>query len=66
VWSVIGGALPPGLTLSAGGLLSGAPTTPGAYTFLIDVDGREGKRLPFRVQRPPAPAPSEVSSGGYL
>jgi len=39
---------------------------PGAYTFLIDVDGREGKRLPFRVQRPPAPAPSEVSSGGYL
>ncbi len=39
---------------------------PGAYTFLIRVDGQEGKRLPFRVQRPPAPAPAEVSSGGYL
>jgi hypothetical protein len=39
---------------------------PGTYTFLIDVDGKEGKRLPFRVQRPPAPPSAEVSSGGYL
>jgi hypothetical protein len=39
---------------------------PGAYTFLIHVDGHESKRLPFRVQRPPAPPSTEVSSGGYL
>jgi large repetitive protein len=30
-WSVTNGSLPPGLTLSAGGLLSGTPTTPGSY-----------------------------------
>ncbi len=35
-WSVAGGSsLPPGLTLSSSGLLSGTPTTSGNYTFLI-------------------------------
>ena len=34
-WSVVDGTLPPGLSLSAGGRLSGAATTPGTYTFLI-------------------------------
>jgi large repetitive protein len=33
-WSV-SGTLPPGLTLSVGGLLNGIPTTPGTYTFTI-------------------------------
>lgn len=41
-------------------------TEPGAHTFVIEVDGREGKRLLFRVQQQPAPPPAEVSSGGYL
>ncbi|MGD0498822.1 MAG: putative Ig domain-containing protein, partial [Bryobacteraceae bacterium] len=35
-WSVTGGALPNGITLSAGGLLSGTPTAAGTYTFLIE------------------------------
>ena len=30
-----GGTLPPGLTLSNGGVLSGTPTTAGSYTFLV-------------------------------
>jgi adhesin/invasin len=30
-----GGSLPPGLTMSASGLLSGTPTTPGNFTFTI-------------------------------
>jgi len=34
-WSVIGGALPPGFTLSSGGLLAGSSTTIGTYTFLV-------------------------------
>ncbi len=34
-FSVTAGALPPGLTLSAAGVLSGAPTTPGNYTFTV-------------------------------
>ena len=35
VWSVTSGTLPPGVTLSAGGLLTGTPTTAGPYTFLV-------------------------------
>jgi large repetitive protein len=33
-WSVVGGALPPGLTL-ANGVISGTPTTEGSYQFQI-------------------------------
>ncbi len=32
-WSRTSGSLPPGLTFSAGGLLSGTPTTSGTYVF---------------------------------
>lgn len=32
-WSTTGGSLPPGVTLSAGGLLSGSPTVSGTYSF---------------------------------
>ena len=35
VFSVTPGGLPPGLTLSAGGLISGAPTASGTYNFTI-------------------------------
>ena len=35
-WSVVSG-LPPGLTLSSGGVLSGTPTTVGTYTFPVTV-----------------------------
>lgn len=34
-FSLVSGTLPPGLTLSAGGLVSGTPTTGGTYTFTI-------------------------------
>jgi hypothetical protein len=34
-FSVTGGSLPPGLTLTPGGLLSGTPTTAGPFTFTI-------------------------------
>ena len=34
-WSVIGGALPTGVTLSSSGLLSGPPTVTGVATFLV-------------------------------
>jgi hypothetical protein len=36
-WSVTGGQLPPGLTLSSDGRLSGTPTTAGTYTFTATV-----------------------------
>jgi hypothetical protein len=34
-WSVISGMLPDGVALSASGILSGTPTTPGVYNFTI-------------------------------
>lgn len=36
-WNFASGALPPGLSLSAGGVLSGRPTSAGTYTFYIEV-----------------------------
>jgi hyaluronate lyase len=34
-WSISSGSLPPGLTLSGGGILAGTPTTTGTYTFTV-------------------------------
>lgn len=40
-WSVVTGTLPVGLTLTASGLIAGTPTTPGTYTFRVQVlDGQ--------------------------
>lgn len=36
-WSLAGGALPPGLALSAGGSITGTPTTAGTSTFTVKV-----------------------------
>ena len=36
-WTVVSGALPPGLKLSAAGALSGKPTTAGSYTITVQV-----------------------------
>ena len=39
-WSLAGGTLPPGLTLSAAGVLSGTPTTAGSFTFSVQVSSQ--------------------------
>ena len=36
-WSVNAGSLPPGITLSSAGVLSGTPTTTGSYPFTVNV-----------------------------
>jgi len=42
-WSLSSGTLPPGLTLSPQGSLSGVPTTPGTYAFIIRIaDAQNG------------------------
>ncbi|MEL1245946.1 choice-of-anchor J domain-containing protein [Flavobacterium sp. DGU11] len=41
-YAVTAGALPPGLTLSASGTVSGPPTTPGTYNFTVTVDDTSG------------------------
>lgn len=38
-WSVVSGTLPPGLSLSASGVVSGVPTATGNYTFVLTVTG---------------------------
>jgi large repetitive protein len=71
VWSIASGTLPPGITLSSTGLLSGMPTTTGSFTFVVKVADINGSRddtetLTLKVVQPlsvqvPAPAPgSEV------
>ena len=37
-WSIGGGTVPPGLALNSDGVLSGTPTAPGTYTFLVRVE----------------------------
>jgi large repetitive protein len=39
-WSLTSGTLPPGLTLSAAGALSGTPTTVGSFTFTVQVSSQ--------------------------
>ncbi|MBI2679930.1 MAG: hypothetical protein HYX25_02850 [Candidatus Solibacter usitatus] len=36
-WSLLSGTLPPGLTVSSAGVISGKPTTAGTFTFAIQV-----------------------------
>lgn len=56
-WSVTGGALPAGLTLSAAGVLSGTPTTAGTSNFTVEaVSGAQSASGSFSldVQYPTA------------
>jgi hypothetical protein len=39
-WSLAGGTLPPGLTLSAAGVLSGTPAAAGSFTFSVQVSSQ--------------------------
>ncbi len=67
-WSRQSGTLPPGITFSAAGALSGTPTTPGNYTFTIratDANGCFGERtVTLNVTCPTITiAPSTLSDG---
>ena len=41
-WSVVSGSLPPGLTFSAGGVVSGTPTTSGSYVATVQATDSAG------------------------
>ncbi|GEM_PF-2997140 len=42
IWSVFSGTLPPGLSLSTGGVISGTPTTSGTSNFTVRVTDANG------------------------
>jgi len=37
LWTILSGALPPGLSMDSNGNISGTPTTPGEYFFTVQV-----------------------------
>lgn len=61
-WTLASGALPPGLTLAASGLLSGTPTQPGPFYFVATVTDSSGafasKAFGLIVIQPPTPVVS--------
>lgn len=66
-WSLVDGALPPGLTLSSGGLLSGTPSAAGAFALLVQVENgaRERRRESLALQVvDPAESPETPGGGG--
>jgi hypothetical protein len=49
-WTIVGGALPPGFTLSSTGLLSGTSTAAGVYGVVIQVaDAKRSARREYRL-----------------
>jgi hypothetical protein len=66
VWSLTGGTLPPGLSLSSSGLLSGTLTTGGSYSFLIAAaDATNKANYGFR-QFTLVVTPISISTAYYL
>jgi hypothetical protein len=69
-WSVPGGTLPPGLTFSAAGVLSGAPTAAGSFAFTVQVSsaiptvGTQTASAAFNVAIAPAPPVAITGSLG--
>ena len=63
---MISGSLPPGISLSSGGLLSGSSSTTGTYTFLVKAtDAANGTRFDTR-QFQFAVTPLSLTSGNTL
>lgn len=71
-WTVLAGAIPPGMTLSSGGILSGTPATPGTFQFTLKVAdaAQAATQAAFTLvvtagsQPPRAGVISQVASGG--
>ena len=74
IWSLAAGSLPNGLSLSAGGLLSGTPLEAGLSSFTVrvaDSDSQEGSededtQLLTLTIAPPPPVAAVVTLGGLV
>ena len=65
-WSLVSGALPPGMSLSDDGFITGAPVTSGTSTFTVQVtDGSQTDQQPFSIAVSP-PAIQSLSRYGKI
>jgi sugar lactone lactonase YvrE len=64
-WSVAGGALPAGITLSSGGLLSGTPTAAGTYLFLVEAADQAAVANPGYEQFTLIVTPITITTNGF-
>lgn len=67
-WSIISGALPDGLTLSAAGVISGTPTVAGTFNCTVKASNSAGdgtKALSIVIVEPPAVVKKYVGLFGY-
>lgn len=62
VWNFASGSLPPGLSLSSSGVVSGTPTSAGSYSAYIEVFGANGlfsgRTLTFTIAAAPSTTPT--------
>ncbi|MBD1208466.1 MAG: putative Ig domain-containing protein, partial [Ignavibacteria bacterium] len=61
-YSVASGALPPGLTLTSGGILSGTPTAAGSYSFIVRASNSAGFFDSYSIPINITEAPSAFSA----
>jgi Peptidase A4 family/Putative Ig domain len=70
IWSVVSGSLPPGIGLSAAGVLAGTPTAAGAFTFGVSVSDSKGRNkqagLALSVAAPQVPTATSTNWSGYV
>ncbi|MEN6560318.1 MAG: carboxypeptidase regulatory-like domain-containing protein, partial [Acidobacteriota bacterium] len=63
-WTLYSGALPPGLAMSAGGAISGTPTTAGTFSFMVTVtDSSSGQ---MSATRELSITIGEYTGSGYM
>jgi hypothetical protein len=70
-WALAGGSLPPGLSLSSGGLISGTPTLAGVFNFTVRATGARRQSntksltLLVKLQLSPSKLPNGVAGTAY-
>jgi autotransporter-associated beta strand protein len=68
-WSLVSGALPPGLTLGSGGVISGTPSVSGTSNFIIGVAGSDNASstasfsLVITIDPPPSITTASLPAG---
>jgi uncharacterized protein (TIGR03437 family) len=70
-WTVVGGGLPPGLSLAGlsgvlTGILSGVPSSPGNFTFTIQVTDNANATAANAFSLTISPPPPSISAGGIV